>query len=303
MSHSTINSPDQLVTPRGNIVKGFIEQAIWKSEEAVPYVKKALEIYDSLAGVNTIEKLQDLIDDDPGLRDAVATASGLSEKAKGHMSEKEIENAITHVFEEIEDKEADDLRTIIFARYLLTKGDSFGGKLRNIIGNWGEEKFIDLLTSQLTKQDVEYEFRYSKSNPNKVNRILWKYRILFFNITPDFIGKSIDLILADCSGLDNSEKARRNPSTYLSLGELKGGIDPAGADEHWKTARSALERIREAFQEKSLECPPLFFIGAAVEAGMAREIYNHLGRGKLKYAANLTIENQVKNLAEWLISL
>ncbi len=26
----------------------------------------------------------------------------------------------------------------------------------------------------------------------------------------------------------------------LMLGELKGGIDPAGADEHWKTANTVL---------------------------------------------------------------
>ena len=31
-----------------------------------------------------------------------------------------------------------------------------------------------------------------------------------------------------------------NPKHYLACGELKGGIDPAGADEHWKTAGKAL---------------------------------------------------------------
>jgi hypothetical protein len=35
------------------------------------------------------------------------------------------------------------------------------------------------------------------------------------------------------------------------LGELKGGIDPAGADEHWKTARTALQRIDDAFRKIS----------------------------------------------------
>ena len=33
------------------------------------------------------------------------------------------------------------------------------------------------------------------------------------------------------------------------FGELKGGIDPAGADEHWKTGNSALVRIRKAFED------------------------------------------------------
>jgi hypothetical protein len=33
----------------------------------------------------------------------------------------------------------------------------------------------------------------------------------------------------------------------IALGELKGGIDPGGADEHWKTAQAAFNRIRQAF--------------------------------------------------------
>jgi type II restriction enzyme len=39
---------------------------------------------------------------------------------------------------------------------------------------------------------------------------------------------------------------------------LKGGIDPAGADEHWKTAGSALLRIKRAFQAEGL-APATFF--------------------------------------------
>jgi len=31
------------------------------------------------------------------------------------------------------------------------------------------------------------------------------------------------------------------------MGELKGGIDPAGADEHWKTANKALDKMRKPF--------------------------------------------------------
>ncbi|HAJ78349.1 MAG TPA: hypothetical protein DCO75_01135, partial [Fibrobacteres bacterium] len=32
--------------------------------------------------------------------------------------------------------------------------------------------------------------------------------------------------------------------------ELKGGIDPAGADEHWKTAKTAIDRIVSAFKKR-----------------------------------------------------
>ncbi|MDZ4383273.1 MAG: AvaI/BsoBI family type II restriction endonuclease [Thermodesulfovibrionia bacterium] len=51
--------------------------------------------------------------------------------------------------------------------------------------------------------------------------------------------------------------AIKNPSLYIALGELKGGIDPAGADEHWKTARTSLIRIQKAFSKKGFS-PDIF---------------------------------------------
>ena len=100
----------------------------------------------------------------------------------------------------------------------------------------------------------------------------------------------------------NVDSAHHKPAKYLALGELKGGIDPAGADEHWKTANSALGRIRMAFSE--INChPKTFFIGAAIEQAMAREIYGQLHDSTLSNAANLTDENQVVSLCDWLIKI
>ena len=92
------------------------------------------------------------------------------------------------------------------------------------------------------------------------------------------------------------------PACYLACGELKGGIDPAGADEHWKTARSALDRIRDRFYTHE-QCPALFFVAAAIEAAMANEIFARLQSDYLSYAANLTVPQQVTDLAVWLVEL
>jgi len=86
------------------------------------------------------------------------------------------------------------------------------------------------------------------------------------------------------------------------LGELKGGIDPAGADEHWKTANSALVRIRSSFNK--LECSPqTFFIGASIEKAMANELFYELQEGKLNNVANLTDDQQLTELCNWIINL
>ncbi len=92
------------------------------------------------------------------------------------------------------------------------------------------------------------------------------------------------------------------PKKYLALGELKGGIDPAGADEHWKTANSALDRIRNAFSDNNSN-PQTFFIGAAIENAMAQEIYQQLVKNTLSNGANLTNESQVVSLCNWLIKI
>ena len=92
------------------------------------------------------------------------------------------------------------------------------------------------------------------------------------------------------------------PERFIAFGELKGGIDPAGADEHWKTAQTALTRIKTAFANENLS-PNLFFIGAVIVDSMAQEIWNQLEEGTLKNAANLTNPDQVASLANWLVDL
>ena len=74
------------------------------------------------------------------------------------------------------------------------------------------------------------------------------------------------------------------------------------SDEHWKTANSALQRIERAFREDS-HLPLLFYVGAAIERDMAKEIWQQLETGMLTNAANLTDENQLASLCLWLCQL
>ena len=86
------------------------------------------------------------------------------------------------------------------------------------------------------------------------------------------------------------------------FGELKGGIDPAGADEHWKTGNTALGRIRTAFASEGINVHTSF-VGAAIEKKMATEIYTQLLDHTLSFAINLTYDKQLTDYCEWLITL
>ncbi|OPX25187.1 MAG: restriction endonuclease, partial [Candidatus Cloacimonas sp. 4484_140] len=128
-------------------------------------------------------------------------------------------------------------------------------------------------------------------------------RTLIFNRNIPLVKKNVDLSLLKCEPEEvkySKDSAHLVPENYLAFGELKGGIDPAGADEHWKTANSALNRVREAFANKFLT-PITFFVGAAIGNSMSEEIYSQLKSGILTNAANLTNDDQVASLCNWII--
>lgn len=74
----------------------------------------------------------------------------------------------------------------------------------------------------------------------------------------------------------------------LWAAEVKGGADPAGSDEHWKTASRALSRIIEAAKDADQPKPSLSFIGATIVSKVAVEIMAWIDRGDLASAYNLS---------------
>lgn len=78
-----------------------------------------------------------------------------------------------------------------------------------------------------------------------------------------------------------------NSNSLIWGAELKGGADPAGSDEHWKTATQALNRVIEACQETGREKPSLSFIATILVERVAIEAQNWITSGKLSSVYNL----------------
>lgn len=291
-----IQSPKDLVTPIDVTQSGFLQQALRKTKEASPYVDRAKQLLDKL---QLAQKPQNLIDIKE-IRDDLVTAAGFSDKATNYFSPPELKDALLKVLEEIENKAGSDWRTEIVYRFLLTRGDTLGGVMRNIMGSEAKAKFAEAIQVALRSSGISSNVSCSKTNIDKVQQISWPNRILLFDKKPRLIGKNVDVILLRQS--DNNASVTNlldERENYLVCGEVKGGIDPAGADEHWKTASGALARIRDKFPERP---PKLFFVGAAIETSMADEIFSQLKSGSLTHAANLNVPQQVSDLASWLVS-
>ncbi len=191
--------------------------------------------------------------------------------------------------------------------------------MRNVVGTLGEEHLLKAVfaalrmhqapSQRLTAGARQWEpVTDAVLEPERSARALaWEVagqpRVLLLNQSVPVIDKNIDLVLLAVPAHAVTTAAARKatlvqPAHYIAFGELKGGVDPSGSDEHWKTARTAFERIRAVFAEA-----PVFFVGGAIVAGMAREIWADLQTGKLRTAANLTHETQVAALANWLVTL
>ena len=129
-----------------------------------------------------------------------------------------------------------------------------------------------------------------------------KNRTIIYNLTVPLVKNNVDLCLFNLGTKELEASKYALSESYLALGELKGGIDPAGADEHWKTAGTALQRIQRAFS-KAKNSPQTFFVGAAIEKKMAEEIWNQLKDGTISNAANLNDDRQVASVSRWLCNL
>lgn len=306
-----LKSATDLITTRAEVRAGFIAMALEKNRRAVPFVEEARALK---AAALQAERPSDLLAIS-SIKPALLTASGLSDKALNHLQEEDKKEAIRGLIEEFLEPAGDDFVDELVYRFLLIRGDSLGGAMRNIAGFLAEQIFKRSVIAALRIRKKDFLWLSKKSRTwlkgevlgddiEDVAGIHWNgsaKRTLLLNKNVGFIRKNIDICLLQSSH-DGWEQAMSNAKSYVALGELKGGIDPAGADEHWKTARSALERIISGFNKEEHNVNA-FFIGAAIEAAMAEEIWDWLETGKLKNAGNLTDKDHVASVCGWLVEL
>lgn len=308
-----------LETPRELTRAGFVAQALEKNQRAARYIAEARALKVAASRALSAAELVG----NGEVESALLTAAGVSEKAAKHFNGKDKAAAIQVLVENfLIPAGADFVEELVF-RFLLTRGDALGGSMRNVVGRRAESKLNLALISALKVAGVPCLW-LDKRHKKKVWRpvsdedtdveqhlsgLSWgegeRRRTLRLNLGVPFVGetgKNVDLCLLGC-GPNELPEAVRSPQAYIAFGELKGGIDAAGADEHGgKTAKTALNRIRDAYKPYENK-PHFFFVGAAIAKGMAGEIWDELEDGTLENAANLTDDNQVASLSRWLCSL
>ena len=309
-----ITKAEDLVTSYHETRAGFIAIALEKNRRATPYIEEARVLQHRIRKIGSSEKMLDV----PDIRNGLIAAAGLSDKAAFHLGEEGCTAAIKEFIEKFLIPAGDKFKEELIFRFLLTKGDSLGGKMRNIVGALAQRKLCLSIISSLRLSNIDFYVLNDISNQwisskeidddteiENSKSISWKTsknknRTLYFNITVPVVGNNIDMILLNRPHTEHFKTAINKCENYIALGELKGGIDPAGADEHWKTAKTALDRIKNAFKKDGFS-PYLFFVGAAIENKMAIEIFDNLKSKYINNAANLTKPEHITALSDWLI--
>jgi hypothetical protein len=203
---------------------------------------------------------------------------------------------------------------------LANLGESIGGSWRNEVGRLAYAEVIGILLRHLHEKrylaaitydlkvpltgetDEDEERTVSQDNlladgPDflrdlqtiEANRVVYK-RIALRNTNDLLLNRQIEWI--DREG--KSHKIGPDLSAFLPDntltwgGELKGGADPAGSDEHWKTATRAFDRILDATEKTGRPKPKLSFIATILVDRVAREAALWIREGKLTSVYNLT---------------
>jgi hypothetical protein len=309
-----LKSSKSLETSYEAVRAGFVALALEKNRRATPFVAEARALKAAAGKARTPADLLNIVEIQLGLH----TAAGVSDKATNHLQDSDKREAVNGLIKNyLEPAGASFVEELVF-RFLLTRGDTLGGSMRNVGGVMAQRKLTRAILACLKlagrkchwlRKDAE-TWADLPDDDSDVELLLrglsWNAangpRTLVHNVTVPLVKNNVDLSLFRCSFDALTRDVIHTPSAYIALGELKGGIDPAGADEHWKTARSALNRIHEAFAKQKLK-PHRFFIGAAIEAKMASEIWEMLERGGLDNAANLTDEGQIASVMSWFCNL
>ncbi len=141
-----LSSNLDLITPAEEVRAGFVALALERSRQATPFVEQARAL--KVRAMRARRPLDLLSMED--IRPAILTASDFSEKAAKHTQEGDETAAIQSFIETfLEPAGAHFVEELVY-RFLLTRGDSLGGPMRNIGGKLAERKIARALISALT---------------------------------------------------------------------------------------------------------------------------------------------------------
>ncbi len=154
-----LHSSDDLVTSYEATRAGFVALALEKSRRATPYVAEARALQEAASKARSPVDLLTI----KGIEAGLLTAAGLSDKALVHLLPKDKLEAINGLIKNFLEPAGDKFIEELVFRFLLTRGDTLGGSMRNIGGVLAQRKLARAIISTLTIAGIGYRWQHSKT--------------------------------------------------------------------------------------------------------------------------------------------
>src|SRR3990172_4353289 len=155
-----LRKAEDLVTSHEATRTGFLAIALEKNRQSSPIIAEARALYEAASAAANAKSLAEVSE----LQPALLTAAGLSEKAVSHLTAADRSQAIAGLVENFLEPAGDKFAEELVYRYLLVRGDSFGGKMRNIVGALAQRRFTRALLASLSLSNIEYRWLHAQTN-------------------------------------------------------------------------------------------------------------------------------------------
>src|SRR3990170_7890826 len=154
-----LKSSKSLETTYEAVRAGFVALALEKNRRATPFVaqaralKAAASKAKSPAGLITI----------PEIQPALLTAAGVSDKAVNHLQDTDKREAVNGLIKNfLEPAGVNFIEELVF-RFLLTRGDTLGGSMRNIGGFMAQKKLTRAIIACLNLSGKKCKWLHSET--------------------------------------------------------------------------------------------------------------------------------------------
>lgn len=142
------------------IRSGFIALALEKNQRATPLIAEARTLKIIAQTVNNPRDLLNI----PDIQSALLTASGISDKAKNYLHPQDKVEAIQELIVNFLEPAGTNFVEELVYRFLLIRGDTLGGIMRNAGGSLAQSKFTRSLLATLRVAGIAYDWLNSSNN-------------------------------------------------------------------------------------------------------------------------------------------
>ena len=131
-----LKSSKSLETTYEAVRAGFVALALEKNRRATPFVAEARALKAAASKAKTPADLLNITEIQSGL----VTAAGVSDKATNHLQDSDKREAVKGLIKNFLEPAGANFVEELVSRFLLTRGDTLGGSMRNIRGFLAQKK-------------------------------------------------------------------------------------------------------------------------------------------------------------------